>query len=118
MTAGKAATFAEHIQELTSRLMWSMFFVFIGAVAGYMVHEELLAVLQQPLHNTLYYTTPTGAFSFIIKVCTVFGFVTALPVIVYHTFAFLGPLIKDRSKKLFVTYVASSVLLACLGMLF
>jgi sec-independent protein translocase protein TatC len=118
MTAGKAATFAEHIQELRDRLMWSMLFVLVGAVAGYLVHDKLLVILQQPLHDTLYYTNPTGAFSFIIKISTVFGLVVALPVIIYHTFAFFGPLIKERSKKLFVAYVTASLILAGLGMLF
>ncbi len=61
MTAERPITFAEHIQELRKRLMWSLLFVGLGAGIGYALHNTLLGILQQPLHEKLYYTTPTGA---------------------------------------------------------
>lgn len=118
MAAAQAATFADHIQELRSRLMKSLFFVAIGAGIGYALHNTLLSVLQKPLHEKLYYTTPTGAFSFIIKVCTVFGIVVALPALLYHGFAFFQPLISSKTKRSITLYVFLSVILACLGIAF
>ncbi len=116
--AERQLSFAEHIRELRGRVMWSLAFVVIGAGVGYALHDTLLAILQQPLHEKLYYTTPTGAFSFIIKICTVFGFLVALPVAIYHIFAFFGPLIKARTKKQFISYVLASFLLASAGIAF
>lgn len=118
MATESTATFAEHIGELRRRLMWSLLFVGIGAGIGYVLHDRLLVLLQQPLNQTLYYTNPTGAFSFIIKVCTVFGLVVALPVMTYNGFAFFGPLIQARTKRIFLSYVFISVLLALLGIAF
>lgn len=118
MPAERTATFAEHIQELRGRLMWSLLFVAIGAGVGYALHDQLLVILQHPLHETLYYTTPTGAFSFIIKICTVFGLVAALPMAIYQIFAFFEPLIKMKTRRLMVWYVVVSVLLASAGIAF
>jgi len=118
MAAEPTATFAEHIQELRSRLMWSMLFVAIGAGVGYVLHDKLLIILQQPLHESLYYTTPTGAFSFIMKICAVFGLVVALPAMLYHSFAFFEPLLNRRLRRSIVLYVLLSFALACLGITF
>lgn len=117
-SAEQRLTFAEHIHELRKRLMWALLFVAIGAGIGYALNDTILTILQQPLNERLYYNTPTGAFSFIIKVCCVFGFVVALPVVVYQIFAFFGPLVKARTRRSFVTYVLLSVLLACGGIAF
>lgn len=116
--AEQTATFAEHIRELRSRIMWSLLFVAIGAGVGYALHDQILQILQQPLNEKLYYTTPTGAFSFIIRICCVFGFIVALPMVVYQAFAFFEPLVKVRTRRLFVLFVLASVLLAGAGIAF
>lgn len=111
-------TFAEHIRELRKRLMWSLFFVAIGAGIGYALNSAILRILQKPLNESLYYTTPTGAFSFILKLCVVFGLIVALPMIVYQTFAFFGPVLPTRSKRSISKYVLVSVALAIGGISF
>lgn len=114
----QALTLAEHLQELRRRVMWIVLFIVIGAVAGYFMHDALVSAMQRPLNDNLYYTAPTGAFSFIIKVCTVFGLVAAMPVILYQIFAFFGPLIVRRTKRSLVFYVTGSFLLAAAGAAF
>lgn len=118
MVAETHLTFADHIHELRKRLMWSLLFVAIGAGVGYALHDAILSILQQPLNEKLYYTTPTGAFSFIIKICCVFGFIVALPVLVYHAFAFFEPLVSLKTRRSFVGHVFLSVLLAVAGITF
>ncbi len=118
MAASQAATFADHVGELRRRLMWSLLFVAIGGTVGYFLNDKLLVVLQKPLNQTLYYTNPTGAFSFIIKVCVVFGLTVSLPVITYNLFAFFDPVLQTRTKRMFFWYIFSSVFLAGLGILF
>ena len=98
--------------------MWVALFLVLGAVAGYFIHSHLITFLQRPLNESLYYTTPGGAFSFIIKVCTVFGLVIALPMLIYQIFAFFGPLISMRTRRQVVSYVGGSFLLATGGIAF
>ncbi len=116
--AAQKLTFAEHIQELRKRLMWSLLFVVIGAGVGYALHDRIIWLLQQPLGEQLYYTTPTGAFSFIIKVCCVFGFIVSLPVVTYQLFGFFEPLIPAKTRRSLLWYVLVSVLLATAGIAF
>lgn len=118
MTPAQTAPFAEHIRELRKRIMWVVVFIAIGGVAGYLMHDRLLHLLQLPLNDALYYTTPTGAFSFIMKICVVFGIIVALPVASYQTFAFFGPIIATNTKRIFLIYVTASVILAGAGILF
>lgn len=118
MVAERTATFGEHIGELRRRLMWSLLFVVIGGGVGFALHDKLLIILQQPLNETLYYTTPAGAFSFIVKICTVFGLIVALPVVTYHGFSFFEPLIKAQTRRVLLWYVTASVTLAAAGILF
>lgn len=93
-------------------------FLVAGAVAGYFIHDYLVAFLQRPLNDSLYYTTPGGAFSFVIKVCTVFGLVVALPMLIYQIFAFFGPLISLKTKRGISLYVLASFALAVGGIAF
>lgn len=118
MSPSQQATFGEHVDELRGRLFWVVLFVVFGAVAGYFLHDKLILMLQQPLNDTLYYTTPGGAFNFIIKVSTVFGLVVALPALIYHVFGFFGPLIHVRTKRGIIRYVVASFLLAVAGISF
>lgn len=116
--AAQKLTFAEHIQELRRRLMWSLLAVAAGASVGYFLHERIVWLLQQPLGEQLYYTAPTGAFSFIIKVCCVFGFIVSLPVVTYQAFGFFEPLIPVKTRRSLLGYVLLSVLLAGVGIAF
>ena len=61
MTPANSVPFAEHISELRKRFMWILLFVVIGGAAGYVLHDKLMYILQLPLHDSLYYTTPAGA---------------------------------------------------------
>lgn len=107
-----------HLNELRRRLTWSVLAVIVGATLAYNVNTWLLEVIQKPLGKTLYYTSPMGGFNFLLKLCLVVGFVLALPVILYHVFAFLGPLLTRRNRLTISAYTLWSFILACSGILF
>lgn len=116
--AADSVPFADHISELRKRFMWILLFVAIGGGIGYALNDTLMRILQQPLHDSLYYNTPGGAFSFVMKLCVVFGILVALPVLSYHTFAFFGPIIPTKTKRATVLYITMSVVLAAAGVAF
>lgn len=110
--------FIEHVQEFRRRLVWSCLALLVGGSVGYYLYEWLLDLIQKPIGQTLYYTSPTGGFNFAFKICIVFGLVFALPVISYHIFKFLEPVSKKESRLSIVAFVLWSVDLAYAGMLF
>lgn len=118
MKAQNQATLAQHINELRSRLKWSVGAIIAGSILGYVLHEKLLSLLQQPINQTLYYTTPSGALSFVIKLCVAFGFIVALPVIIHQFLGFFRPVISKKVRNSTVYYFIASVLLAAAGIAF
>ncbi len=111
-------TFIEHIHELRGRLLWiALFAAGFGGLA-YGIHEKILDLIQRPLGQTLYFTSPTGGFSFIFKLCFVTGLVLSMPVIFYHVFGFLGPLLARNRKRTIIIYTFWSSLLAAFGLVF
>ncbi len=112
------APFIEHIYELRRRLLVCVVFIVVGAGIGYLINEQLLAIIQQPLGQKLFYTSPTGGFSFVFMLCVFFGIVFALPCIIYQIIAFLKPVLPRTSRHSILLYPFCSVILAALGIVF
>jgi sec-independent protein translocase protein TatC len=110
--------FAEHVHELRGRLFKVIATLIVASSAGYFIHEELLHILQKPLNQTLFYTSPTGGLNFVFKLCFLFGFVFTIPVLVYQISKFLAPVIKQKTNHMFVSLMCWSSILAASGIVF
>lgn len=110
--------FREHLDELRSRLFWSVITLLLGAGIGYFFHEQLLIFLLRPLHQPVYYSSPTGGLDFIFKVCLFFGFVMSLPVFIYNLLKFIQPVFPKHKTRLLGKIIVSSFLLMLCGMSF
>jgi len=112
-------TFMDHIQELKSRLFWVAIFFVVAAGASYPFFQTIVDLLIKPLGNhKLYYLSPAGGFSFIIKICMYAGFVGALPVVIYHLYRFIAPVMKKEHARTVIGYTIASTVLAATGMVF
>ncbi len=119
MERGAAASrqpFSEHIQELRQRLIYCLVALLLGCSVGYALHDKLFALVRQPLHQKLYYTSPVAGFNSMLKLSILFGLVLALPVIMYQLSQFLKPLFSTRTRSLIIIFY--SILLAALGVSF
>lgn len=110
--------FLEHVHEFRRRLLWCALFFAIGGGIGFALYEPLLEIVQKPLDQTLYYTSPTGGFNFVFKVCAAFGLVIALPMIVYQMLKFIEPVTRKNHRRAVLTYLIWSANLAYIGVLF
>jgi len=110
--------FIDHVHELRRRLLICVFFVVVGSGIGYALNNTLARLIQQPLHEKLYFTSPTGGFNFIFVICLSFGVVVALPCIIYQILAFARPLLPQANRANMFLYPLCSVFLAGLGVLF
>jgi sec-independent protein translocase protein TatC len=112
-------TLIDHLHELRARLFWIVLSLILASSASYLIQDQIMAVLMHPLGGQrLVYLTPIGGFNFIFKVSLYFGIGLILPVIIYHLYRFLEPLMEKRRKRSVILYILASTLLAIGGACF
>ena len=111
--AVQSQVMADHLKELRIRLLVCVAIMVAGGVVGYLFYETILTWLRSPLNTDLYYTTPAGSFTFIMKVASMVGIGLALPVLIYNIMMFIQPALKKRFSIARITfYTLLSILLA------
>jgi len=84
-----------------------------GGTIGYFLQARIIRWLTQPLGEKLFYTSPTGGFDFLIKICIFFGLLLTIPIIIFNIIRFISPALPKH-----VTYSTAKVLLiaVCLAL--
>lgn len=109
-------TLMDHLHEIRARLFWIIVFLVLASGAGYLVQNHIMAALMQPLGGQkLVYLTPIGGFNFLFKVSMYVGIGLVLPVIIYHLYRFLEPLMDPKRKRSAFFYILASFALAIGG---
>ena len=108
-----------HVKEIQIRILVVVLVLIIGMAVGYLFYEPLFAFIKAPLNGPLHYTSPSGSFSFIIKICMMVGIIATLPVAVYNLIMFVQPALGKKISKVRV-YVTTclSLFLASAGAAF
>jgi sec-independent protein translocase protein TatC len=105
---GATMTLVEHLEELRRRILISLAAVGVGTVIGFFLWERLLTILLWPMpsmahgliqNGKLLATNPGEPFIVSLKIASAFGFVVALPILLYETWAFIAPALTRREKK-------------------
>lgn len=116
--ADESKSFIEHINEFKRRLTLIVLSLIGASLVAYLFNETLMAIIQKPFGQTLYYTSPVGGLNFLIKLCITFGVIAALPIIMYQTARFFAPILEKSHKRAMVPYLVCSMLLAYGGVVF
>jgi sec-independent protein translocase protein TatC len=114
--------FLDHLEELRTRLLWSLGAVAAGALAGlwltmqFGIMELLVRPIQPFLPNgKLIFTSPTEAFVVTFKVGLFLGLLLALPVVFYHFWRFVAPGLLEKERRIFLPAVLASLALFAVG---
>ncbi len=114
--------FLEHLEELRSRLIWVGGTVLLLSVAGFFIVSKLdvIGLLKAPItplvpDGMLLFTSPTEPMTVTLKLSFVIGVIMAMPLIIYHVWAFLSPALFEKEKKLVVPAVLGGFVLFLLG---
>ncbi len=114
--------FLDHLEELRGRLIWVASTVLGLSILGFFLVTELdvIGLLKRPItplvpEGMLMFTSPTEPMTVTLKLSFVVGLILALPIIVYHVWAFLSPALFDREKKVVVPALAGGFVLFLLG---
>ena len=112
-------TFHDHVKELRNRLFIVFLSVAIFSILGYVLRNNLLNFIHQPLNSPLYYNTPAGAFNLSFKISAVFGVFISIPVILYNIIRFVQPALFNTIKpKTILIILSASCTLAVMGAAF
>ena len=108
----------DHLEELRWRIFKSLIAIAIVSVVAFFFRDYIIAFLKQPLplHNRkLYLTGITESFSVFLMVSIAAGFVGALPVVLYQTWAFISPGLYEKEKKYAVPFIFIGIVLFLAG---
>lgn len=107
-----------HVAELRKVLMVCTFSLIGFSAIAYLFFDQILAIFQAPLGKTLYYTSPTAGFTFVIKLCITVGLIFSIPILVNRIFSFVKPAVHQKMHRSFAWYSMWSVVLALIGVTF
>jgi sec-independent protein translocase protein TatC len=109
----------DHVQELRGRLFYVAVAFVVAACATYPFVQDVIRFITKPLGTTeLYYLTPAGGLSLIIKVCMYAGFIGILPVVIYQLYRFISPVMRRENARAVLGYTVASTILAAIGIAF
>jgi sec-independent protein translocase protein TatC len=91
----------EHLNELRVRLMWVVASLFIGTMLAFVFARPLLQFIRTPLDDSamLIAIGPTDTIINVFKVSFMVGASLSMPVIVYHSIAFVMPGLYPNEKR-------------------
>lgn len=111
-------TFGQHLKELRRRLIWVLGFFLAGIGVGIIYNPQLIKLIQAPLGQTLYFTSPMGGLGFSLQVCLLVGMIVAIPAGIYHLLKFIDPTSRIVLPKYTYLILFASVTLALMGLAF
>ncbi|HEX2142807.1 MAG TPA: twin-arginine translocase subunit TatC, partial [Candidatus Limnocylindria bacterium] len=112
-------TLMEHLEELRRRLIIIVISVLGAAVFGFVVSRSVLALLRAPLpdaYDTLFFTSPAGAFAAQLKIAGFVGIAIAMPIILFHVWRFVTPGLTPGERRFVWPVILGGLLLFALGL--
>ncbi len=114
-------TVVDHLDEMRSRLLYSLMTVIIFTFAGFFLSDDLLYFINKPFIATgqkLNIFKLTGGFIIRLKASFVAGLMLGLPVILYHVWKFIAPAISKKDRRFSLTALVAAFFLFYGGMAF
>lgn len=108
-------TFAQHVDELRRLIVRPLLVMALITGLAFWKGQWVVDLLQKPLKQTLYYSSPIGGFTFIFQVAIVCGLIVALPFFIRSLIKFLEPIMPKITGRRLLLYLFSSICLAALG---
>lgn len=125
IAGGKVMSLWDHLAELRSRIMRSLWGVIVVVGACYAFADTLIGILKEPLIealppgvNALHFTGPLDVFMVQLKVAGLVGMVVSSPIWLYQFWKFFEPALYPRERRYILPFVIISLLMFLLGVAF
>ena len=102
-----AMSLVDHLEELRWRIFKSLIAITVGAIIAFIFREQIVHFLEYPLPVAAdvigkkpIVTGITEGFTVFLMLSIAVGFIIALPVVLYQTWAFIAPGLLEKEKKM------------------
>lgn len=110
-------TLVGHLTELRSRLIKVVIAVALGSVVGFLLGDQIVAILKAPIPGgkPLYYTGLGDAFTIKLKIAIIVGMILSMPVILYQVWAFVAPGLTPAERRVVRPWIPLALLFFIVG---
>lgn len=120
---GAKMSFLEHLDELRTRLLYSVIALGIGCVIAFIFVGYVFDFVMLPLHARMgaqrfIYTSGFEPFMLTLKIGVLAGFFIASPFIIWQFWLFIAPGLYTHEKRFAIPFVLSATLLFLTGAAF
>jgi len=120
---GSALSFLEHLDELRHRVIVSVLVLAFAVVLSYPLAGDLISLMQKDLFSGVNAANfvvigPMEAVSVKVKASILIACVATSPLLFYELYAFVGPALSEREKKLLFRSFLPAFLLFLVGVVF
>lgn len=108
----------DHLRELRNRLTKSAIGIFLGGVAGFLLYNPLFSQLIAPIMNvadnedrfaSINFDGVASSFDLMVQTSVFLGLLLSSPVWLYQMWAFITPGLKDKERRVALSFMAVSV---------
>src|SRR5437588_1281079 len=118
-----AMSLVDHLEELRWRIFKSLIAIAVGTIVAFIFRGYVVHYLELPLpqtadsltHGKPIVTGITEGFSVFLFISIAAGFILAVPVVVYQTWAFIAPGLLEKEKKYSVPFIIAGIVLFVIG---
>ncbi|MFL5694868.1 MAG: twin-arginine translocase subunit TatC [Ktedonobacteraceae bacterium] len=118
-----AMSLVEHLEELRWRIFKSLIAIAVGSIVAFIFREQIVYFLTLPLpkaaepltHGKIVVTGLMEGFTVFLMISIAAGFILALPVVLYQTWAFIAPGLLEKEKKYAIPFIVVGVVLFAAG---
>ncbi|MEK6274378.1 MAG: twin-arginine translocase subunit TatC [Actinomycetota bacterium] len=118
---GEEASLVEHLDELRTRLLISLFSLAAGFIVAFIFHKHLIEWLNVALPEDKQKPVTFGVTEPLvtsIKVSLWAGFALVLPVILWQLWSFFAPAVEEHAQRIVAVFVGISTVLFAGGLAF
>src|SRR6202795_1548771 len=116
--------FLDHLEELRTRLVYSIAAVAVGFFACWWKVETIYEIMQRPIMKALkdngmserlVYLNPSEPFKLYLKIAALAGLFLTSPFVLYQVWMFISPGLYRNEKRYVVPFMASTIALFTCG---
>lgn len=114
--------FLDHLEELRSRLIWSLVSLVALSIGGFFIVTglDVIGILERPFHyvlpgQDLLFTSPTTPVIVTFKLAFVVGLILALPILAWHSWRFFEPALHEHERRFVIPAIGLGFVLFLAG---